>query len=67
MDLVSSGVRVIIVMEHMINGETRVFEQCTIPLTGTKVVDTLITELAVYKMRDGELVLTEFAKESSID
>jgi len=43
MDLVSSGMRVIVVMEHTIKGKTKVLDKCTIPLTGTKVVDTLIT------------------------
>ena len=36
-------------------------------MTGVKCADTLITELAVYKMRDGELVLTEIAEDTTLD
>lgn len=67
MDLVSSGSKVVICMEHTNKGKPKIIDKCTIPITGAKCVDTLITELAVFKMRDGELVLTEVAKETSLD
>ena len=67
MDLVSSGTRVIVTMEHTNKGKLKILDKCKLPLTGVKCVDTLITELAVYRMRDGELVLTEMAEETSLD
>ena len=45
----------------------KVLEKCSLPLTGSKCTNTLITELAVYRMRDGELVLTEIADNTTLD
>jgi len=62
MDLVSCGSKVVVLMEHNNkHGELKVVDQCSLPLTGKGVVDTLITEKAVFKNWDGELVLTEVA------
>lgn len=62
MDLVSSGSKVIIVMNHTAKGEHKLVEECTLPLTGQGVVDMVITEKAVFQKIDGELQLTEMAE-----
>ena len=67
MDLVSAVKRVIVCMQHTFKGKMKVLEKCTIPVTGVGVVDTLITELSVFRLRNGELVLTEIAKETTLD
>lgn len=67
MDLVSGVKRVIVTMEHTNKGKPKIMEKCTIPITGSKCIDTVITEQAVFRMRDGELVLTEIAKEFSLE
>jgi 3-oxoacid CoA-transferase subunit B len=49
MDLVSGAKRVVVIMEHLNrDGESKVKRECTLPLTGRRVVDRLITDLAVF-------------------
>ncbi len=51
MDLVAGVERVVVVMEHCNKaGQSKVVRQCTLPLTGTRCVDLLITDLCVMEM-----------------
>ncbi len=70
MDLVAGVKRVVVVMEHEARGESKLLEECTLPLTGRRVADLVITDLGVFRVaRHGapHLVLIETADGVSID
>ena len=52
MDLVASGSRVVVTMEHCDKrGNSKILPTCTLPLTGRMVVDLIVTERAVFKVK----------------
>jgi 3-oxoacid CoA-transferase subunit B len=70
MDLVAGVKRVVVVMEHTEkSGASKLVKACTLPLTGQKVVDLVITELGVFDVSRGKspLTLIELAPGVTLD
>jgi 3-oxoacid CoA-transferase subunit B len=68
MDLVAGVQRVIVLMEHATkSGQPKILKNCTLPLTGTRVVSRVITDLCVLDITKDGLSLVELAPEVSIE
>jgi 3-oxoacid CoA-transferase subunit B len=68
MDLVAGAKKVIIAMEHTTrDGGHKILKRCTLPFTGLKVVDLIVTELAVIRVTPRGLVLEEVAADTTLE
>lgn len=67
MDLASGAKKLIITMTHTARNEPKIVPRVTLPLTARKVVDMLITDLAVFEFIDGQLTLTGLMPGASLD
>ncbi len=68
MDLVAGVKRVVIIMDHANKaGESKLLKSCTLPLTGQKVVDRIITGLGVFDVVEGGLKVVELAPDVTMD
>jgi len=68
MDLVVGARRVIVTMTAVSSsGEPKVVPECTLPLTARAAADTIVTELCVFRVEEGGLVLAELLGGTTLD
>lgn len=68
MDLVAGVGRVVVIMDHANkHGDSKLLKKCTLPLTGTGVVDRIITNLGVFDVVEGGLKVVELAPGVEMD
>jgi|SRR6185369_4350543 len=68
MDLVNGAQRVVVIMEHCSkNGQPKIVDSCSLPLTGKGVVNRIITDMAVIDITNKGLLLKEVAPGYSIE
>ncbi len=66
MDLVAGVKRVVVVMDHTNKkGEPKILKQCTLPLTGIKVVDRIISDLGVFDIVPGGIKIVSLSPETT--
>ena len=68
MDLVAGAKYVIVAMQHVSkDGKSKVLKKCSLPLTGERVVNKIVTELAVMEVEEGGIRLLERAPGVSVE
>ncbi|RFA10826.1 succinyl-CoA--3-ketoacid-CoA transferase [Subtercola boreus] len=68
MDLVAGTPRVVVVTDHVSkDGTPKIVAECDLPLTGAGVVDRIISDLAVFDIEHGALVLRATAPGVTVD
>lgn len=68
MDLVANVKRVVIIMEHIAkDGSHKLVENCTLPLTGLRVVDRIITDLGIFDINESGMTLVKKAEGVNVD
>ena len=66
MDLVTGARRVVVAMQHSAKGRSKIVRRCSLPLTSARVVDLVVTELAVIGFPGGRATLMETAPGVSV-
>jgi acetate CoA/acetoacetate CoA-transferase beta subunit len=62
MDLVTGAKRVIVAMLHAAKGKSKIVAKCALPLTSSRPIDLIVTDMAVIGFSGGKLTLQETAR-----
>ena len=66
MDLVAGAKRVVVAMQHAAKGKSKIVKRCSLPLTADRVVDLVVTDIAVLRFEDDRAILVERAPGISV-
>ena len=68
MDLVAGTKRIVVLTDHVAkDGSAKIVNECTLPLTGLRVVQRIITDLAAFDVTPDGLVLTQLAPDVTVE
>jgi acetate CoA/acetoacetate CoA-transferase beta subunit len=67
MDVATGAKRVIVAMQHVAKGKPKIVKRCTLPLTSTRPMDLVVTDLAVISFAQGRATLLETAPGVTVD
>ena len=67
MDLVVGSKKLIVAMEHTAKGSIKILKECKLPVTAVGCVNMIITEMCVFEVTKGGLVLTELSDGYTLD
>lgn len=67
MDLATGARRVIVAMQHTASGISKVVRKCDLPLTSSRPIDMLVTDMAVFEVAESGLVLKEIAPDVTVE
>jgi acetate CoA/acetoacetate CoA-transferase beta subunit len=66
-DLVTGAKKVVVAMEHSVKGNPKILTKCRLPFTEVGCVDMIVTEMGVFEVTEGGLLLTEYNPEYTVD
>jgi acetate CoA/acetoacetate CoA-transferase beta subunit len=66
MDLVAGAKRVVVAMQHAAKGKSKIVKRCSLPLTADRIVDLVVTDMAVLRFEAGRAILVERAPGISV-
>src|ERR1700741_5219871 len=67
MDLVTGAKRVVVAMQHAAKGKSKIVQKCSLPLTSSRPIDLVVTDMAVIAFPGGRATLTETAPGVSVE
>jgi acetate CoA/acetoacetate CoA-transferase beta subunit len=66
MDLVAGAKHVVVAMQHAAKGKSKIVKRCSLPLTADRIIDLVVTDMAVIRFEDGRAILVERAPGVSV-